>query len=108
MALYPDDPRVADARQKITSLRAEEALGNYRIAQYYEKQKRWDGALVYYNEVLLTDAASPLANQARQRIDKLKKRGPAAATKQVSPTPWTPPATGTEPAVPAVPATPGK
>ena len=50
MALYPDDPRVADAHRIITSLKAVEALGNFRIAEYYEKQKKWDGALVYYNE----------------------------------------------------------
>jgi outer membrane protein assembly factor BamD len=78
MALYPDDPRVADAQRIITSLRAVEAQGNFRIAEYYEKQKRWDGALVYYNEVLLADAGSPLANQARLRIDKLKGRAQAA------------------------------
>jgi outer membrane protein assembly factor BamD len=77
MALYPDDPRGEDAKKIITSLRGVEAEGNFRIAQYYEKQKRWDGALVYYNEVLLSDAGSPLASQARQRIDNLKKHAPA-------------------------------
>lgn len=108
MALYPDDPRVADAHRIITSLRAEEALGNFQVAEYYEKQKKWDGALVYYNEVLLADAGSPLANQARLRIDKLKKRAPATPatpTAPVSPVPWTAPAT---PALPVLPATPAK
>jgi outer membrane protein assembly factor BamD len=74
MALHPDDPRVADAQRIITSLRAEQARGNFRIAQFYEKQKKWDGALVYYNEVLIRGAGSPLAAQARQRIDFLKRR----------------------------------
>ncbi len=78
MALYPDDPRVGDATRIIESLKAEEARGNFRIAQFYEKWKKWDGALVYYNEVLIKDAGSPLANQARERIDLLKRR---AATK---------------------------
>jgi outer membrane protein assembly factor BamD len=104
MALYPDDPRVADAKKIITSLRTVEAQGNFHIAEYYEKQKRWDGALVYYNEVLLSDAGSPLATQARQRIDKLKKRAPAAPSAPatpVSPNPWPSPTT---PALPAMPA----
>jgi outer membrane protein assembly factor BamD (BamD/ComL family) len=96
MALYPDDPRVADARRIITSLKAEEALGNFQVAEYYEKQKKWDGALVYYNEVLIADAGSVLANQARHRIDRLKKRAPAV------------PATPTAPASPVPPATPAK
>jgi outer membrane protein assembly factor BamD len=86
MALYPDDPRTTAARQHITVLREEEARGNFNIAEYYAKEKKWDGALIYYNEVLISDAGSPLANQARQRIDALKKRAPAL------------PATGTTPA----------
>jgi outer membrane protein assembly factor BamD len=77
MALYPDDPRVADATRIINALKSEEARGNFRVAQFYEKNKKWDGALVYYNEVLIKDAGSPLANQARQRIDLLKKRAAA-------------------------------
>jgi outer membrane protein assembly factor BamD len=74
MALYPDDPRVAESQRIILALRAEQAVGNFRVAQYYEKRKRWDGALVYYNEVLIKDAGSPLAAQARERIDVLKRR----------------------------------
>jgi outer membrane protein assembly factor BamD len=104
MALYPDDPRVADARQIITGLKSEEARGNFKIAEYYEKQKRWDGALIYYNEVLIAEAGSPLSNQARQRIDRLKKRGPAIPAAPVSPTPWTIPASPAAPALPAAPA----
>jgi outer membrane protein assembly factor BamD len=81
MALYPDDPRAADSTKIIASLRAEQARGNFKIAQYYEKEKKWDGALVYYNavynELRLQDAGSPLAKQALERIDFLKKRTPA-------------------------------
>jgi outer membrane protein assembly factor BamD len=112
MALYPDDPRVAGARQIITTLKAEEARGNFNIAEYYEKQKKWDGALIYYNEVLLADIGSPLANLARRRIDTLKKRPPSHPSSQktqVSPGPWTTPASPapwTEPPAPATPALP--
>ncbi|HEY3857503.1 MAG TPA: outer membrane protein assembly factor BamD [Verrucomicrobiae bacterium] len=74
MALHPDDKRVPEAQKVITSLKAEQARGNFRTAQFYEKLKKWDGALVYYNEVLSRSAGTPLANQARQRIDILKKR----------------------------------
>jgi outer membrane protein assembly factor BamD len=81
MALYPDDPRVTDARQIITTLKSVEARGNFNIAMYYEQKKKWDGALIYYNEVLITDAGSPLANQARQRIDTLKKQAPTTPGK---------------------------
>jgi outer membrane assembly lipoprotein YfiO len=74
MALYPDDPRVPEAQKTIASLRAVQATGDFKIAMYYEKEKKWDGALVYYNDVLIRDAGSPIATQARERIDYLKRR----------------------------------
>jgi outer membrane protein assembly factor BamD len=74
MTLYPNDTRVAEAQKIITALKAEQAHGNFKTAQFYEKYRRWNGAMVYYNEVLLQDPNSPYANEARQRIDALKKR----------------------------------
>ncbi len=74
MTLYPDDARVAQAQKVILSLRIEQARGNFEIAKYYEKNRRWNGALIYYNEVLLRDPASPYAARARERIETIKKR----------------------------------
>ena len=71
LSLYPDDPRAAQAQKAIASLKSEQARGNFRIAQYYEKNKRWEGAVVYYNAVLGIDASSPLAEQALRRIEVL-------------------------------------
>jgi outer membrane protein assembly factor BamD len=76
MALYPDDPRIPEARKIITSLKLEQARGNFSIAQYYEKNKHWDGALIYYNELVLNAADTPLAEQARQRIEAIQARRP--------------------------------
>jgi outer membrane protein assembly factor BamD len=79
IALYPNDARVPEARKIIASLRTEQARGSYQTALFYEKYKRWKGALVYYNETLLKDPNSIYAAQAREKIDALKKRiqGPA-------------------------------
>jgi outer membrane protein assembly factor BamD len=74
IALYPEDPRVKQAQQAIEDLRREEARGSYVIAKYYERRKRWSGALVYYNEVLLKDRNSPYAKEAQERIAELKQR----------------------------------
>src|SRR5580658_6813300 len=74
MALFPNDPRVADAQRMIGQLKSVEAEGNFKVAKYYEKNKQWLGALVYYNEVLIKNPSSPLAGQARQRIEVLVKR----------------------------------
>jgi outer membrane protein assembly factor BamD (BamD/ComL family) len=58
------------------ALKNEQARGNFKIAEFYAKQKRWSGALVYYNEVLLNGPESPLANTARVRIDAIKQQHP--------------------------------
>jgi outer membrane protein assembly factor BamD len=71
---YPEDPRVANAQKATLLLRAEQVRGNFSIAKYYEKNRQWSGAVVYYNEVLQMDPNSPYATEARQRIEMLKPR----------------------------------
>ena len=78
MTFYPDDKRVAEAQKSITKLKAEQVRGNFEIAEFYEHGHKWAGAIVYYNAVLQLDANSPLAAQARQRIEVLKPRLAAA------------------------------
>jgi len=81
MTFYPDDPRVAEAQKAIAKLKIEQVQGNFEIAKYYEKGHKWAGAIVYYNSVLQLDPNSPLAAQARQRIDVLKPRLATAPAK---------------------------
>jgi outer membrane protein assembly factor BamD len=73
MTLYPDDPRVPQAQKIITTLKTEQARGSFQTAKFYEKYKKWKGALVYYNEVLLQDPNSPYGAESRKRIDSLTK-----------------------------------
>ncbi|HCL92400.1 MAG TPA: outer membrane protein assembly factor BamD [Verrucomicrobiota bacterium] len=81
MALYPNDPRVAQAQETITALRGEQARGSFVVAQFYEKRKRWESARIYYNEVLVQDPNSPYAAEARERIALLKPRLQGGAEK---------------------------
>jgi predicted TPR repeat methyltransferase len=74
MTYYPEDRRVAEVQKSMIKLKAEQVRGNFEIAQFYEHGHKWAGAVVYYNAVLQLDPNSPLAAQARQRIDVLKPR----------------------------------
>lgn len=74
MTLYPDEPRVPQAQKIIADLKTEQAAGNYKIAKFYDKRLKWDGAKVYYNEVVLTDPNSPFAAYSRERIEQLNKK----------------------------------
>ena len=75
ITLYSADPRVAEAEAVIKSLKAEQARSNYDKARFYEARKSVAGALIYYNEVITSDANSPYAAEARKRIEEL---GPGA------------------------------
>lgn len=70
--LYPTDPRVAETRKLIGAMKTEQARGSYAIGEYYEKRARYDGALIYYNEVLLQDPNSSYAVLAKSKIETLK------------------------------------
>ena len=72
--LYPEDKRGTDAEKVIADLRTEQAKGAFKIAQFYEHKRQWDGALVYYNEAYLKDPQSKYGKDARQRIDELRTR----------------------------------
>lgn len=73
IGLYPNDKRVPEAQKIIDTLKTEQARGSLKIAQYYEKRKRTDGALIYYNEVVLKDPNSTYAEEAKRRIASIKK-----------------------------------
>jgi outer membrane protein assembly factor BamD len=74
ITLYPDDKRVPEAKRFISLLKDEQARGSFQTAAFYASRKKWNGALIYYNEVLLQGPSSPYATQAREKIDEIKKR----------------------------------
>jgi outer membrane protein assembly factor BamD len=74
IALYPQDPRAGEAQKVIDNLKAEQARGALKIAEFYEKKKRWSGALVYYNEAYVADPNSKYGEEAKKRIDEIKQR----------------------------------
>lgn len=75
IGLYPGDVRVTEAQRTIADLKLEQARGALDIAKYYEKKRRRDGALVYYNEVIVKAPNSEFAEEARERIAALKASG---------------------------------
>jgi len=85
--LFPNDPRVEDARASIRNLRVEQALGAYQIAKYYEYKRNWMAAEIYFNEVLLMDRQSVYAEEARTTLAELKDYTDYLRTKQSRPLP---------------------
>jgi outer membrane protein assembly factor BamD (BamD/ComL family) len=73
-ALYPQDKRVPETANLISEMRTEQARGAFETAKFYERKKRYQGAVVYYNESLLKDSKSVYAEEARQKIEALKPK----------------------------------
>jgi outer membrane protein assembly factor BamD len=73
LTLYPEDPRANEVQRNIEGLRSEQARGAMQIARFYEKKKRWEGARVYYNEVVVADPDSAHAEEAKRRIEVLQQ-----------------------------------
>lgn len=71
--LHPADKRVAEAQNKMDALKTEQARGSYEIARYYERHRKWEGAKIYYNDVLSKDPNSPFADESRKRIDAINR-----------------------------------
>ena len=76
ITLHPSDTRVSQAQTVIQSLKTEQARGSFDIAQYYERHRRWEGAKIYYNDVVSKDPNSRYAQEAKLRIDAINKRLP--------------------------------
>lgn len=74
MTLYPDDPRVKDGEKIIANLKSEQARGNFQTAKFYEKNRQWRSAVIYYNEIVTQDPSSPLVPLALKRIEELNQR----------------------------------
>jgi outer membrane protein assembly factor BamD len=108
ISLYPNDSRVPEAQKRIIDLYKVQAEGNYRIARYYEKKRRLDGALIYYNEVvdiyarLVKDPQAAKAQEARERIAivgaRRTRQNAAAGDTNAPPAIVTAPSTNTPPA----------
>lgn len=80
ISLFPNDSRVPEVQKRITDLYRVQAAGSYRIARYYERRRRLDGALIYYNEVvdlytrLVKEPQAPVVQEARERIATIGAR----------------------------------
>jgi outer membrane protein assembly factor BamD len=70
---HPDAVLSRDARGKIEELRLKEAESNFAIAYFYEKQKAYKAAKLYYEDIIKNYPRSVWANKARQRLEMMEE-----------------------------------
>lgn len=65
---HPDAVLSRDAEKSIQQLNEREAQSNYNVAVFYEKQKAYQSARVYYNDIINNYPDSPWAAKALERL----------------------------------------
>src|SRR6266566_1908628 len=76
---YPKSEKAAQARANLEILEHKETTSSYQVAKFYDKQKYYRAAVIYYNEVIRQQPGSAESEQAKKRIDQLRaKVGDAA------------------------------
>jgi outer membrane protein assembly factor BamD len=71
---YPNSEKVPQAQDNLKTLQGRKTENSYTIAKYYDKQKNYKAAYVYYNEVVQQQPDSPEAERAKQRMDQIRAK----------------------------------
>jgi outer membrane protein assembly factor BamD len=79
---YPNSTKVGIAQDYLTMLKGEQAQGLFHIGQFYEKNRQYKSALIYYNDVIEKNPESRWATQAKVKVASLS---PLAAEKTATP-----------------------
>jgi outer membrane protein assembly factor BamD len=76
---YPKSEKAAQARKDLDILEHKQTNNSFKVAKFYDKQKYYRAAVIYYNEVIRQQPGSEESNKAKKRIDQLRaKYGDAA------------------------------
>src|SRR5438445_2797124 len=71
---YPNSEKAAQARANLELLEHKETTSSYQVAKFYDKQKYYRAAVIYYNEVIRQQPGSQESNEAKKRIDQLRAK----------------------------------
>jgi len=71
---HPDAVLSGEAQKNIEQLKEKEAASNYNIARFYEKQKAFEAAKIYYNDIINNYPNSQWALKALERLQIMEKK----------------------------------
>src|SRR5204863_2550731 len=74
LARYPNSEKSAQAKQNLKKIFFFKQKTAYEIAKFYDKQKQYRAAAIYYNEVIRTQPGSTEGEKAKKRISELRKK----------------------------------
>src|SRR5438477_3960219 len=71
---YPHSEKAAQSRADLDLLEHKETTSYYQVAKFYDKQKYYRAAVIYYNEVIRQQPGSTESNLAKKRIEQLRAK----------------------------------
>jgi outer membrane protein assembly factor BamD len=71
---YPNSEKAAQAKANLKMLEGRQMSSAFDVAKFYDKQKRYRAAVVYYNEVIREQPGSAESEKAKKRIDQLRAK----------------------------------
>lgn len=71
---YPKSEKVAQARENLRMLEQKQTTDAFQIAKFYDKQKIYRAAVIYYNDVIRQQPGSTEGNHAKRRVDELRAK----------------------------------
>lgn len=79
LAKYPKSEKAPQARENLQRLENRATGDAFKVAKFYDKEKAYRAAVIYYNEVIREQPGSSASASARRRIDQIRaKIGEAA------------------------------
>src|SRR6266436_4035769 len=82
---YHKSEKAAQARKNLDILEHKQTANSYKVAKFYDKQKYYRAAVIYYNEVIRQQPGSEESNMAKKRIDQLRAKFGEAALQPAIP-----------------------
>jgi len=76
---YPNSEKAAQARADLDLLEQKQTSSSFEVAKFYDKQKYYRAAVIYYNEVIRQQPGSTESDRAKKRIDELRTKVGEAA-----------------------------
>src|SRR5881394_77063 len=71
---YPNSEKAAQARADLGLLEQKQTSSSFEVAKFYDKQKYYRAAVIYYNEVIRQQPGSRESDRAKKRIDQLRAK----------------------------------
>jgi outer membrane protein assembly factor BamD len=74
LARFPNSEKSSQAKQNLKRMEHKQQSTAYDIAKFYDKQKQYRAAAIYYNEVIRTQPGSTEGERAKKRISELRAK----------------------------------